>query len=34
VSLRVVSDVTMKATQIETLAKFAVQSGRARVEAA
>ena len=34
VSLRVVSDVTVKETQIETLAKFAVQSGRPRIEVA
>jgi hypothetical protein len=29
-----VSDVTVKETQIETLAKFAVQSGRPRIEVA
>lgn len=34
VSLRVVSDVTAKETRIETLAKFAVQAGRAKVESA
>jgi len=34
VSLRVVSDVTVKEAQIETLAKFAVQSGRPRIEVA
>ena len=34
VSLRVVSDVAAKATQIETLARFAVQAGRAKIETA
>lgn len=34
VSLRVVSDVAAKETQIQTLAKFSVQAGRAKVEAA
>jgi alkaline phosphatase D len=32
VSLRVVSDVTARQTQIETLARFAVQAGRSKVE--
>ena len=34
VSLRVVSDVTVRDAQIETLAKFAVQAGRPRIERA
>jgi len=34
VSLRVVSDVTVRETQIETLAKFAVQAGRPSIEVA
>ncbi len=32
VSLRVVSDVAAKEATIETLAKFAVQAGRAKIE--
>jgi alkaline phosphatase D len=34
VALRVVSDVSAKETQIETLAKFAVQAGRPKIERA